>query len=399
MNNADAQLSASSKTKSLDHSRFSILAVDDEPANLNLLKRTFHRDYELLFAEDGVRGLEVMEKHHVDLIITDQRMPRMTGIEMLSRSREILPDAVRIVLTAYTDVNYIIEAINLGHVYRYIVKPWAPDELRTTIEQGLDYYHLQKLNAHLVEELKQSLRELQEAQSELIVRERLSAVGQIASTIIHDIKLPIANIRTSAEILANSNINDDLRREFSTLIVKEVDRLVGMTREILEFTRGETKLELSEFPLDDLLEDVLGKIELDFAKIGIKITRNWNNLPKVTGDFNRLWRVLSNLVMNSRDAMKNGGEILVDVDVITAEPLNEKLIRIKVADTGTGIPPEILPRIFDPFVTHGKSNGTGLGMSIAKRIVEAHKGNITAENRPEGGALITIKLPIVSNYA
>ncbi|MFH0765856.1 MAG: hybrid sensor histidine kinase/response regulator [Calditrichota bacterium] len=371
--------------------RYTILAVDDERANLNLLRRTFRRDYELLQAEDGVSGLELLRHNPVDLIISDQRMPRMTGVEMLAKSRELQPDAMRMILTAYTDVRDIIDAINKGHIYRYILKPWSPEELKLTVDQALEHYRLTAENRELIIRLTQSLTDLKNAQRELIEKERLSAVGRVASSIIHDLKLPMSNIRASASLLGKPNLNQTMRDEFAVMIVKEVDRLVEMTRELLEFSRGETRLALDNYEFETLLEDVCKQVEREFQQTGVKINRKWEKLGPFLGDYNRLRRTLLNLMTNARDAMSRGGVLTINAS------FQEKELIIRVEDTGTGIPEKILPTLFEPFVTFGKHDGTGLGLSIAKRIVEAHHGFITAANKPHhGGAVMEIHLPLES---
>ena len=367
--------------------RFSILLVDDERANLNLLFRTFRRDYDLHMADDGDEALNILAEHKVDMIISDQRMPRMTGIEMLTRSRTILPYAVRIILTAYTDVEDIISSINEGHIYRYIVKPWDPEELRTIVSQSLDHYRLEKENRELVNQLQQSLNDLQTAQQELVHRERLSTLGRVASTVIHDLKLPMSNIRTSAALLAKPDLDEISRKEFSAIIMKEVDRLIEMTREILEFSRGESKLEKVQFNFSQMLDDICQQIERDFDGVGVKITKNWEDVGTYLGDEGRLRRVFLNLAVNARDAMPKGGKLSFGVNS------NDERLRILVSDTGSGFPLMLIDRIFEPFITHGKHDGTGLGLAIARRIIDGHGGSIAARNRLEKGAEIEILLP------
>ncbi len=123
---------------------YKILIVDDESANLRLLERLFRRDYEVVTASSGPEALELLVQHDVALIITDQRMPGMTGIELLKRTVALRPRMVRIILTGYTDVAALVEAINCGHVYKYVAKPWSNDELRLTVERALEHYEATK---------------------------------------------------------------------------------------------------------------------------------------------------------------------------------------------------------------------------------------------------------------
>ena len=144
---------------------YKILIVDDEPANLRLLERLFRRDFEVFTATSGREALELLGLHDVALLITDQRMPGMTGIELLKSTVSSRPHMVRIILTGYTDVSALVEAINCGHVYKYVTKPWNNDDLRTTVNRALEHYETNRVR-HELEMINQRLvarlREIQQ---------------------------------------------------------------------------------------------------------------------------------------------------------------------------------------------------------------------------------------------
>jgi DNA-binding NtrC family response regulator len=144
---------------------YKIMVVDDEPANLRLLERLFRHDYNVLTAESGEGALRLLGQHEVALLITDQRMPGMTGVELLERTSTIRPHMVRIILTGYTDVDALVEAINRGQVYKYVTKPWNNDELRLTVSRALEHYETNK-ERHVLEmmnrRLTERLREIQQ---------------------------------------------------------------------------------------------------------------------------------------------------------------------------------------------------------------------------------------------
>ena len=123
---------------------YKILIVDDEPPNLRALERLFREDYEVLTASSGGEALELLDRHDVALLITDQRMPEMTGIELLKKTVSLRPRMVRIILTGYTDVDALVEAINSGQVYRYVTKPWNNDDLRLTVKRALEHFDTNK---------------------------------------------------------------------------------------------------------------------------------------------------------------------------------------------------------------------------------------------------------------
>ncbi|MET0645802.1 MAG: HD domain-containing phosphohydrolase [Pyrinomonadaceae bacterium] len=144
---------------------YKIMVVDDEPANLRLLERLFRRDYQVLTAASGAEALKLLEQHDVALLITDQRMPGMTGIELLKHTAPLRPHMVRIILTGYTDVTSLVEAINCGQVYKYVTKPWNNDELRLTVARALEHYETNRsrhelalTNQRLVGRMKEMTR-------------------------------------------------------------------------------------------------------------------------------------------------------------------------------------------------------------------------------------------------
>ncbi len=128
---------------------YKIMIVDDEPANLRVLEMLFRHDYQVLTAESGAEALELLPQHDVALIVTDQRMPEMSGIELLKRTETVRPRMVRMILTGYTDMEALVEAINSNLVYKYVTKPWSNDELRLTISRALEHYETNKAHHEL----------------------------------------------------------------------------------------------------------------------------------------------------------------------------------------------------------------------------------------------------------
>ncbi|WP_347157824.1 adenylate/guanylate cyclase domain-containing protein [Pontibacter chitinilyticus] len=139
----------------------SILYIDDEEDNLVVFRSAFRRHYKVLTAISGEEGLEILKEKDVSLVITDQRMPRMTGVQFLQSLPED-KDMIRMILTGYSDMESIIEAINTGKVYRYIVKPWDKEELKITMDNAIEAFHLRRTNKHLIQELKEANEDLEQ---------------------------------------------------------------------------------------------------------------------------------------------------------------------------------------------------------------------------------------------
>jgi putative two-component system response regulator len=145
----------------MTEARNRILVIDDEPANLRLLRRVLGDEYEVFAAQSGAEGLEILKQEDVCLIITDQRMPGMTGVQVLEASLSIRPEAIKILLTGYTDIQALIDAINSGNVYKYIQKPWDAEDLKLTVRRAVEAYELRRRNEQLVIQLQGALSQLE----------------------------------------------------------------------------------------------------------------------------------------------------------------------------------------------------------------------------------------------
>jgi len=145
----------------MSDSKIKILYVDDEVNNLNSFKAAFRRDYEIHIAESGAEGKKILEEQEINIIITDQRMPNMTGVEFLEEIIPDFPDPIRILLTGYTDITAVIDAINKGQVYQYLTKPWDESNLRIIIKNAYEIFDLRKRNRELLDKLKKANEQLE----------------------------------------------------------------------------------------------------------------------------------------------------------------------------------------------------------------------------------------------
>jgi len=222
---------------------------------------------------------------------------------------------------------------------------------------------------------------------EMVQSERLSAVGRMASTIIHDIKNPMGTLRVYAQVLKRKSGNEEAAK-LADEMIHQVDRFVKMAQEILDFSRGVSSMAIVEVDFEEVIEDVLSFIEKDLEKHNVVLHRKTEFRGKVKLDIDKLSRVFYNIVGNARDAMAEGGTITV---LTTQDNGN---VRIEFTDTGAGMPDEVRKRIFEPFMTYGKKHGTGLGMAIVKKVIDDHKGKIEIDSELGKGTTIRIFLPL-----
>lgn len=238
------------------------------------------------------------------------------------------------------------------------------------------------------EELESAYRKLQEAQEELLRAERFSNLGKFSSMILHDIRNPISVLKSYGEMILMNAEAPDRVRTFASGALKEADRLNFLANELLDYSKGEIRLNMSIVELDALLERLREYVGDRFEARNVELVLTNNYKGSVILDEERMLRVLINLAENARKATGAGGRFSVDID------RKGELLRITVADNGEGMPPAILNRVFEPFFSSSGSGGTGLGMVIVKNIVEAHRGELSVESAPGVGTTIRIVLPL-----
>jgi signal transduction histidine kinase len=237
-------------------------------------------------------------------------------------------------------------------------------------------------------ELQEANRELKETQRELIRAERLSTLGKFSSLVLHDIRNPISVLRGYAELIL-MHLEDPARAEKSArAIIREAERINRLASELLDYSRGEIRLNMSVVDLEAFLSRVSGSLKDRCAARGITVQRRVNFRGPVLLDEDRMVRVFMNLTDNACKAMPAGGVLR-----LSSENTGRTLV-FTVADTGVGMSSDVLERVFEPFYSSSGGGGTGLGMLIVKNVVEAHEGGLNIESTQGKGTTVRISLPL-----
>lgn len=233
------------------------------------------------------------------------------------------------------------------------------------------------------EQMRDSLKTTQFA---LLRSERLATIGQMASSIIHDLRNPLAIISTAAEVLKSDRIGPERRQTMIDTQLRASGRMSAMLSEILDFSRGQYKLDRRVQNLGAIVDRVSQELNSQLAKLNIDFRTNIPEDIAIDVDAERIERVLWNLLVNAVQAMPQGGRIEISATI------KGSVVRIDVVDDGPGVPAEIRERLFEPFISHGKQGGTGLGLAIARGVIEAHRGRIGLLETKERGAHFFIEL-------
>ncbi len=385
-----------------------VLVVDDDQNVLRSLARLLKtEEYKAVALESGSKAIEVMKQRPVHLILTDQRMPEMSGIELLEKAKEMCPDAVRVILTGYSELRTAELAINKVGIFRFITKPWNDQDLRVTVREGLKQWLLQdynrrllmrieeqnrdlwELNQDLEEKVEQRTRQLKMAQAKLIQSEKMASLGLLAGGVAHEINNPLSGILGLVQLVLmeskDKQVISDLRQ-----IEQAVLQCRDIVAQLLSFARQSDDRHREEVYLPMLVDKTVALINHELRDRRIELEVNCpEHLPLLWANPSQIQQVLINLIMNSAQAMKRYGKI-----ALRALQSQEGGVEIEVEDQGPGMPDHVKDKIFDPFfTTKQEGEGTGLGLSITHGIIKDHHGKIQVESVPDQGTIFRIQMP------
>ncbi len=399
-------MEASDIQKSQKHN---LLIIDDEPEVIKALTRIFRRDYNVFSTTDAENAFQIMENENIQVVISDQRMPGITGVEFFSRIKARYPDAIKLILTGYSDIEAVKDAINKGQVFRYVTKPWDPYELENIIKEAFDKSDLIIQNRKLLENLKEAnetlenkvkertkeLENLNVKLSELNL-EKNKYIGMVS----HDLRSPIGTAQSFSSLLLDDYYETPSEKQIEYLGIIN-DRcnfsldLIDNFLNVSKIESGVFDLKLTEqdyvsFVYNSLVQD---KIMSEKKSQEIIVNSSADKVVFVF-DVNKIHQALSNIVSNAIKYSMPGTKISIDID------LSENEVITKVKDQGQGIPENELPDIFKPFKTTSvkstaNEKSIGLGLAIVKKIIEAHNGHIEVQSKVGEGTTFVYTLPVI----
>jgi signal transduction histidine kinase len=375
----------------LDYKKHPILFVDDEEMALETFKAQFKRDFTIHTALGGQKALETLSQQPMALILSDQRMPQMGGVALLEQVSKLYPDTIRMLITAYTDMEVVIEAINKGHVYRYFPKPYNEDELRLSIKEGIERYYLIRERDRLYAEKIELIKRVERTN-------RLTAVGTLAAGMAHEINNPLVAINTFLQMVPQKykepETDNEFWEHFYQVVLSEVERIRNLLSRLLKYSRFSEKeeLHLEETDINQVLKDMITFLENEAKRKNLSIQQDLEiGMPPAMVDRERIKQVFLNILLNAIQATFRG---YIRVKSACIEEDGEKFLRISVRDTGTGIGEEDLQKLFNPFFTTKQPGGSGLGLVTCHQIVDEHRGTIDVQTEVGKGSTFIVTLPL-----
>jgi signal transduction histidine kinase/AraC-like DNA-binding protein len=387
-----------------------ILFVDDEEDNLTVFNSSFRRDYNVHLASSGEEGIEVMKKHKIHLVITDQRMPGMTGIQFLEKIIPDYPDCIRMILTGFSDIEAIIQAINTGRVYRYITKPWDKQELKINIDKGLETYNLRQQNKKLIDDLKEANQtleqkviertcELEKKNEQVILMDKMKT--RFFTNISHEFRTPLTLILGPLEDMLTKKEISEKNRITMERMHRSASRLLALINQLLDLSKidsGSMKLELIESDLYRFLRIIFNSFTPLAKRKNIRFKfRIPGDEFRTFYDQDKIEKTTYNLLSNAFKFTPDGGTI--DCSIKLIKNRHPEVIEISVKDSGPGIPVEMAEKIFDRFyqlegTVRKDLSGTGIGLSLTKELVQLQHGEIFLNSKLGKGCEFTINIPI-----
>ncbi|KQB99021.1 hybrid sensor histidine kinase/response regulator [Pedobacter sp. Hv1] len=349
-----------------------VLYIDDEENNLSAFKASFRRQYEIYTAISAADGLKILQSVDIQVIIADQKMPNTTGVEFFKSITETYPDPIRILLTGYTDIEALADAINHGDIYRYITKPWNDLELHNSIKNAYDAYKAKI-------DLRNKIAELEKTNDEL---------NRFIYSISHELRAPLVSVIGIVNLVKLENMYNS-SGEYWSLIETCSNKLDYYIQKTLQYYKNnKTVAETSEIDFKTLVTEL---IEVHaYADKDTQFTVNVvQNMP-FKGDLFRIEVILGNLISNAIKYQKvNELNKKVNIDIEVGAALAE----ISISDNGMGILNEHLEKIFTQFFKSKVHHGSGLGLFIVKEALNKINGRIAVSSDVDNGTTFTITIP------
>ena len=382
-----------------DYKKFAILYVDDEEMSLSAFSRAFGDDFRILTANNAQDGLQLLEMHKDDigLLMTDQRMPGEKGVWLLERARRLRPRIIRVLVTAYADMDAAIAAVNSGAIYKYVSKPWDPPQLEETLKHGLQFFIVQTERDRLLQEKMSVLRNM-------LIADRIVSLGLLAAGLSHHIRNSLVAVKTfldlapmkMAEERASKNglRNPDFWKDYHSNVQSQIEKINSLLSDLRSSSDSNAATQFAdEVSLPQAVGAALESLKGQFAARKIEIENQIpDSLPTLHADKPKFHRLFELLFKDELAMLPAGSKISLSAELQNgAKP--EIVLQIK--DNGPGLPEDALRVIFDPFVVQGGvPSEYGVNLMACFFIVHHHGGKIEAQSRPGQGTTFTLRLPL-----
>ena len=385
-----------------DYKKYLVLYVDDEEKSLKNFARAYGHVFRIKTAPTAVEGLKILQDQadEVGLLITDQLMPGEKGVWLLNQVRQIKPDVLRILATAYSDIEAVVQAVNTGAIYHYLTKPWDPAQLENTIKHALQLFTVQR-------ERDQLLREKMSVLHNMMVSDRVVSLGLMAAGMSHHIRNSLVPVKTFIDLVPDQlraegldfaqSKNAEFWTDYQVSAQQHLEKINNLLKELWAVAETRGLAFTDRVHLHDVMLDVTMRLREQLAakKVSVEISIP-KDLPILTVDKSKFGRVFELLLKDEIVSLREGSRIQISAETI--EGSEGQRVRVTLRDNGPGLSEERQRTIFDPFNPRADSPSEhGINLMACYFIVHYHGGKIEARNAEGGGTEFYLEFPVSGN--
>jgi len=381
-----------------DYKKFAILYVDDEEKSLKYFTRAFEDDFKIFTANNAVDGLKLLEEHadEIGVLMTDQQMPGEKGVWLLERARQLRPRILRMLVTAYADMDAAIAAVNTGAIYKYVNKPWDPQQLQLTLQLALEFFMVSA-------ERDQLLREKMSVLRNMMIADRIVSLGLLAAGLSHHIKNSMVAVKTFLELApmkmeeektnAGSLRDPEFWKEYHHSVQSQIEKINGLLGDLR--TASENKSDTpsaDEIQIKPAIAAILAGLQPALAARKLVVENEIpETLPAIHVDLPKFNRLFELLFKDELAMLPAGSRVRLTAEEVTGGKRPEVVIRL--TDNGPALPADALRVVLNPF-TGGAPSEYGINLMACFFIAHHHGGTIEAHSPKEGGNVFNIRLPV-----
>jgi two-component system probable response regulator PhcQ len=383
-----------------DYKKFAVLYVDDEEKSLKYFTRAFSEHFKIYTAANAADGFRLLEEHkdEIGVLMTDQRMPGEKGVQLLEKARQLRPKIIRMLATAYSDIDAAVDAVNSGAIYKYVSKPWDVPQLEMTLRRALEFFIVQRERDGLMREKLAVLHHI-------MITDRVISLGSLAAGLGHHIRNSLVAIRTFLDLapdkMREEKIDiEELRnpnfwQDFYDHVQVQVRRILDMLGDLGLAATPVKQVFDDKINLHTLVSEELAKTQASIDGKKVSVLNNIpTDLPELQVDRRKFERLIELLIKDEVTNLPEGAKFEFTAAKTTG-PGDIEQIELTLTDNGPGLPAEAMRSIFDPFyVRVDDPQEFGLNLMACFFIVYHHGGTILVRNNPTGGASFLLTLPI-----
>jgi two-component system probable response regulator PhcQ len=348
----------------------------------------------------------LLEEHkdEIGLLMTDQRMPGEKGVWLLEKARQLRPRIIRILATAYADMDAAIAAVNTGAIYKYVTKPWDPPQLENTLKRGLEFFMVQR-------ERDQLLREKLSVLHNMMIADRIVSLGLLAAGLSHHIRNALVAVKTFLD-LAPAKMeeekmdlerlrNPDFWKEYYQNVQGQIEKINNMLKDLWTASEKPVFEFGDRVHLHEVVADTVLRLKAGFTAKRIEVDNQVPvSLPMLNVDKPKFCRLFELLLKDEMASLPAGSRVTLSATLLNGARADKQEVQVQVIDNGPGLPKEALRLVFDPFMVRSDSPAEyGIHLMACYFIVHHHGGRIDAASEGGRGTTFTLRLPVDPNSA